>query len=88
MTTTAAKHTREEVERAFEDAVSENRYCSLGKVIAESEHGDIIKSKVDDNLHYSAAVIARVLKRMGYPPISSVQISKHRQGVCKCVENR
>lgn len=77
---------REDLEQAFEEAVADKRYCSLGKIIANDPNGEVIAAKVADNVHYSSAVIARVLKKLGYPPVSSVLITKHRQDACRCAE--
>lgn len=77
-------YTAKDIENAFKEAVVADRYCSLGKIIAESEHGAIIAAKVDDNMHYSAAVIARVLKALDFPPLSPEMINKHRKGACRC----
>lgn len=77
---------REDMERAFEDAVAENRYCRLGNIIVNDPNGEVIGAKVADQVHYSAAVISRVLKKLGYPPISTHLIVDHRKGDCKCAE--
>lgn len=76
---------KEDVEAAFEEAVKKDRYCGIGKVIAEHEHGEVIRAKVEDEVHYSAAVISRVLKSLGVGVVSSNLINTHRKGACRCV---
>lgn len=74
-----------EVEQAFEDEMRQSNLCGLGKIMAEAgENGDVIREKVNDQVHYSAAVIARVLKRLGMGPISAQMIVTHRKGECRC----
>ena len=75
---------KQEIEKAFADAVQKDNLCPIGKVILQSEHGKIIGDKVADDLHYSAAVIARVLRGLGFPPISPESINRHRKGACRC----
>ena len=87
MSETKQTPTKKTVEEAFEAAVKEDNLCNLGKVLAgvEADIRRVIESKVADDLHYSAATISRVLKGLGYPPVSSETISKHRKGACRCV---
>lgn len=76
-----------ELEAAFAAAVKEDNLCNLGKLL-DSVGGDVrtvIDAKVRDDLHYSAATISRVLKGLGFPPVSSETISKHRKGACRCM---
>lgn len=73
-----------EIEAAFADAVKDNSKCKVGRIVADSEYGDVIEAKIEDDLHYSAAVISRVLKGLGYGPLSSEAINKHRKGACRC----
>jgi hypothetical protein len=77
-------YTKKDIEQAFEAAVQKDNLCPVGKIIAESEHGDVIAAKVADQLHYSAAVISRVLKNLDFPVTSSETIQKHRKGACRC----
>ena len=76
--------TKQEIEAAFEAAVSADRFCSLGKVIAEHEHGAVIKAKVDDDVTYSSRVISRVLRNLGIGSFGIETIQKHRKGDCRC----
>lgn len=77
--------TKKDIESAFEEAVKLDRYCSLGKVIAEHEHGATIKAKVDDEVTYSSRVISRVLKNLGIGSFGIETIQKHRKKDCRCV---
>lgn len=86
MTKETPKVSQADMELAFEEAVAQNRYCSLGRIIAEDPNGPVIKAKVEDNLHYSSAVISRVLKKLNYPPVSADLITKHRNHGCRCAE--
>lgn len=74
------------VERAFEEAVSQDTLCSLGRMLngCGSDVRAVIETKVKDDLHYSAATIARVLKGLGFPPVSPETITKHRRSLCRC----
>lgn len=76
--------TRAAVEAAFADAMKKDNMCPVGKIISEHEAGDVIADKVKDDLHYSATTIARVLKGLGLPPLSTEAINKHRRGACRC----
>lgn len=80
------KPSKNDVEAAFAEAVKEDRLCSLGRLLAETdpEIRKVIESKVADSLNYSAATIARVLKGLGFPVISSEMVTKHRRGSCRC----
>jgi len=82
----ATKNTsaRAEIEAAFEAVRKQENLCSLGRVIAEHEAGDVLASKVNDTLHYSAATVSRVLKGLGLPSISPETINHHRKGICRC----
>jgi hypothetical protein len=80
----SATRSKAEIEAAFAEAVKDNSMCKVGRIVAESENGDVIAAKIEDDLHYSAAVIARVLKGLGYGPLSSEAINKHRHGTCRC----
>lgn len=73
-----------DIEAAFAAAVDER--CTFGKILGntEPEVRKIIQSKVDDELRYSAAVIARVLKGLGFPTVSDKAINMHRRGTCRC----
>jgi hypothetical protein len=79
------KPTKADVEAAFVAARKQDSYCAMGKIIAESEFGDVITAKVEDEVGYSAATISRVLKGLGFPPVSKDVISKHRRGICRCI---
>lgn len=81
---TEQKITRRAIEEAFEAAVKKDNLCNLGKIIAESEHGSVIEEKVKDDLNYSGATISRVLKGLGFPPVSTEMVNKHRKGACRC----
>jgi hypothetical protein len=80
------KPTKKSVEDAFAAAVKEDNLCNLGRLLAEvdPEVRKVIEAKVQDTLHYSAATISRVLKGLGFPPVSSESVSKHRKGACRC----
>lgn len=73
------------VEAAFEEALKKDNLCPVGKIIEEHEAGSVIAAKVKDELHYSAATIARVMKGLGFPPLSTEAINKHRRSACRCV---
>lgn len=76
--------TRAALEAAFEAEKKKENMCPIGKIITEHEAGDVIAAKVADALHYSATTIARVLKALDFPPVSTEVINKHRRGVCRC----
>lgn len=76
--------TKSEIAAAFEAAKKQVSMCNVGRIIAEHEAGALIKEKIDDNLGYSAATISRVLKGLGFPPVSSNAINSHRKRACRC----
>jgi len=86
MTSPSTTLTPKNVERAFEEAVSQDTRCSLGRMLdgCEPDVRKVIDTKVADDLHYSAATIARVLKGLGFPPVSAETITKHRRSLCRC----
>ena len=77
--------TKNDIEAAFAEAVKADNLCSLGKVIAEHQHGAVIRAKVEDDVTYSSRVIARVLKNLGIGSFGIETIQKHRRGECRCV---
>lgn len=76
--------TKAAVEKAFQDAVKDDQKCAFARYMDESEFGDVIRTKVADETHYSAAVIAKVLKGIGFPVVSAKAISAHRRNECRC----
>lgn len=81
-----AKTQAEAVEEAFREAVVEDNRCSFGRLLdsVDADVRVVVEAKVADDLHYSAATISRVLKGLGFPPISAEMITKHRRGNCRC----
>lgn len=78
------KVTKAQIDDAFSEAVKMDNRCNLGKVLDATEHRKAIEAKVADDLNYSSATISRVLKQLGFPPVSSETVSKHRKGACRC----
>jgi hypothetical protein len=76
--------TKEQVVAAFEEAAPRTKWCPLGRLIEESEHGAVIEDRVADQVRYSAATVSRVLKSLGFPPMTPNTISNHRKGTCRC----
>jgi hypothetical protein len=72
-----------QIEDAFTDAIKDDIYCHLGKMLSDSPD---LAAKVMDVTRYSANVVARVLKGLGYPPVSPGMITNHRRGTCRCKE--
>lgn len=87
MNTTPRKIDLADLEAAFAAAVKEDNLCNLGRLLdsCESDVRTVLETKVSDELHYSAATIARVLKGLGFPPVSPETISKHRKSACRCM---
>lgn len=81
-----SKHTKEAVEAAFAEAVKEDTLCPVGKVLVDAgpEVRKVLEQKLADNLHYSTRLIVRVLKGLGYPPISPDSMNRHRKNECRC----
>lgn len=75
------------LEAAFTDASAKDQRCNFGRLLdtCEPDVRKVIEDKVKDDLHYSAALIARVLKGMGFPSVSSDAISAHRKSACRCM---
>lgn len=82
--TTSKPITPSDIELAFAEAQA-SKLCSVGKIIAEHEHGDFIAGKVNDVLTYSAPTVSRVLKGLGIGPLSTEAVQKHRKGTCRCM---
>lgn len=84
---TDKKINRAAMEAAFDEAAKIDNRCNLGKLLdgLEADVRRVLESKVENDLVYSAATISRVLKGLGFPPVSSETISKHRRGACRCV---
>lgn len=74
-------------EEAFAAAAVDDSMCVVGRLIAEHEAGGVIRAKVDDSIHYSAATISRVLKQFSIT-LSHEAINKHRKGACRCLPDK
>jgi hypothetical protein len=77
---------KSEIEAAFEAATAQDSLCNVGKMLrdVDPEARKVIQSKLDDEIRYSGAVISRVLKGLGLPPVTGEGVSKHRRGACRC----
>ncbi|MGH3502026.1 MAG: hypothetical protein ACRDQA_14255 [Nocardioidaceae bacterium] len=78
----------ETMETAFAAAVVDKGYCRLAQLvrsIEDEKSRQVLTEKVEDDLHYSGAVVARVLKQLGFPAISTEAVTKHRRGNCRCL---
>lgn len=82
--------TKKQMEDAFRDAVKDTSTCSVGKLLdsVDEDLSKMLKSKIADEVHYSAAVIVRVLKSLGLGTISPDMMNKHRKGLCRCVPTK
>ena len=78
--------TKQDIEAAFEDAIADTRFCSLGKILAAHEYGDLLREKIEDNARYSSRVVSRVLRSIGAGAISPDQVTKHRKHDCLCYQ--
>lgn len=80
------KPTKSDIESAFDAAVREDIYCSLGKILSEQDPATraLLEGRINDNVRYSANVVSRVMRGLDFPPVSANTISKHRQGLCRC----
>lgn len=74
------------LEAAFTAAVKDDNRCNLGRLLdsVEEDVKAVLTAKIADDLHYSSATIARVLKALDFPAVSPETISKHRKGLCRC----
>lgn len=78
--------TKEQIEAAFAEAtVTENR-CALGKLLdsLDPPARKALQVKIDDNLQYSGTLISKVLKGLGFPPVSKDAVNRHRKHECRC----
>lgn len=75
-----------EIEAAFAAATEDKDLCNVAKMLRDVEPDvrKVIEAKIADEIHYSGAVISRVLKGLGLPPVSAEGVSKHRRGTCRC----
>lgn len=73
----------EKFEAAFEEAVGDSLYCSVGKTILNHDAGEVIKDKVNDVERYSATMISKVLGTLGVR-LSPDTIASHRKHTCRC----
>lgn len=80
--------TAEEIEAAFAGGGKDTTRCTVGRIIHEHPHGDVLAAKVDDVVHYSSATIIRVFKNLGLGSMSKDTMTKHRRGECRCYNGK
>lgn len=83
---TDKKITSQDMEAAFAAATMQDNRCPVGRLYDSVDEATrrVLEAKVEDTAHISAAIIVRVLKGLGFPPISTETVTRHRKGACRC----